>query len=220
MYARFEAVKEQAVRALRDKSDLYNEGGTVVQFGPQHRFSVNTRALDITLLPGEEYQQIHLVGTNYREQLKHAQLESLKDYWHISLESENTQVYRAEYLAYKLIQAAEEGGGSVSYPDLRAAVAVPENLSQIVRQYAASRYREGYIKGVHDHDASRILQSLLPALDAADLLRFAPKVRALAQMYWGHAVEQSVGDNWRLLARSAAALQSTFETRAAKTLLA
>ncbi|WP_251285108.1 hypothetical protein, partial [Enterobacter hormaechei] len=57
-----------------------------------------------------------------------------------------------------------------------------------VRAFAAPRYREGYERGIHDHDAALILRALLPLQQAAGSLRHAPRVRALAVLFW--AAEQ------------------------------
>lgn len=52
--ARFKAAKDQALRAMRDKTELYEDGGATVRLGPRHRFSVNTQELDLTILPRGE----------------------------------------------------------------------------------------------------------------------------------------------------------------------
>jgi hypothetical protein len=39
------------VRSLRDKSELFEAGGNVSKLGLRHRFSGNTQALDLTLMP-------------------------------------------------------------------------------------------------------------------------------------------------------------------------
>ncbi|WWW34931.1 hypothetical protein V8017_18705 [Stenotrophomonas rhizophila] len=41
--SRLKGVRDQAVRALRDRSDLFEAGGNIVRPGPRHRFSVNTQ---------------------------------------------------------------------------------------------------------------------------------------------------------------------------------
>src|SRR5690606_7636666 len=38
--ARLKGVRDQAVRSLRDRSDLFEDGGQVIRLGPRHRFSV------------------------------------------------------------------------------------------------------------------------------------------------------------------------------------
>jgi len=46
------------------------------------------------------------------------------------------------------------------------------------------RYAEGYTKGVHDEDAARILEKLLPVHAEAGLLRYGPRLRAVAMVFW------------------------------------
>ena len=46
------------------------------------------------------------------------------------------------------------------------------------------RYREGYEKGIHDHDAAAILRAFLPLRNAAGTLRHSPSARALAVAWW------------------------------------
>jgi hypothetical protein len=46
------------------------------------------------------------------------------------------------------------------------------------------RYAEGYLKGVHDHDAARLLEALVRLTRTADLLRYPTDVRAAAALYW------------------------------------
>ena len=183
--ARFKAIKGQAVKSLRDKSDIYEEGGSVIKLGPRHKFSVNTQELDITIIPRNGLLNIHLTGTEYFEPIEDERLLGLRDYWDMSLESETPEVYRAEYLASLIIEAAESGQQG-SMTELRAALNDNEELDRWVREFAALRYKEGYEKGVHDHDAGKLLKSILPALEQADLLRFDPLSRGLAQVFWTH----------------------------------
>ena len=63
--ARLKAARDQAVRALRDKSELFEEGGDVIRLGPRHRFSVNTQELDLTLMPRGDALYLHLTGTDF-----------------------------------------------------------------------------------------------------------------------------------------------------------
>ena len=76
--------------------------------------------------------------------------------------SETKEVYRAEYLAYKLLKSGEE--------DLNA--------------FMQPRYSEGYLKGVHDLDAAKIVEVLKPMHDEAGLLRYSPRTRAKALLAW------------------------------------
>ena len=182
--ARFKGIRDQAIRGLRDKSDIYESGGNIIKLGPRHRFSVNRQELDLSIIPREGQLQIHLTGTDFFEPIENEQLSNLRDYWEQALVSENEKVYRGEYLAYSIWREAQADQGAVSAKDLDAALAKPELLTKLVRDYASPRYQEGYEKGVHDHDAALILASLCPALAQADLLIFEPRARALAQLFW------------------------------------
>src|SRR5690606_25094280 len=106
--ARLKGARDQAVRALRDKSELFEAGGNVIKLGPRHRFSVNTQELDLTLLPRGDQLYLHLTGTDFLAPLANAELEALKPFWQVALESESEQLYRAEYLAGEVLAAADE----------------------------------------------------------------------------------------------------------------
>ncbi|MCE3254395.1 MAG: repair protein, partial [Cellvibrio sp.] len=187
--ARFKAIRGQALRALRDKTDIFEEGGNVIKLGPRHKFSVNTQELDLTLIPREGELNFHLTGTNYYAVVNNPELLQLKDYWSMVLESETASVYRAEYLAALILDAAENHVGGLSPDLLHEALVDDEKLGKIVRDFSAPRYKEGYQKGIHDQDAALILKELIPAIDRADLLRFDPLSRALAQVFWANIKE-------------------------------
>ena len=82
---------------------------TVVRLGPRHRFSVNTQALDLTLLPRGDTLAIHLTGTDFLETLHDPELDALKPFWPVTLDSESPTLYRGEYLAGSLLLAARRG---------------------------------------------------------------------------------------------------------------
>src|SRR5690606_22222241 len=159
--ARIRAARDNAVRALRDRRDLFEDGGNVIKLGPRHRFSVNTQALDLTLLPRGDQLALHLTGTDYMEPLDDPVLDELKPFWSVSLESEPPDLYRGEYLAGQMLAAALAGGEGPSLPALQQLALDPDALAGAVREHAAARYRDGYEKGIHDHDAALILRTLL-----------------------------------------------------------
>jgi hypothetical protein len=194
--ARLKGVRDQAVRQLRDRSDLYEAGGNVVRLGPRHRFSVNTQALDLTLLPRGDTLAIHLTGTDFLETLHDPELDALKPFWPVTLDSESEAIYRGEYLAGCLLRTAEAGRDGLDLPQLLHDAAEPEALDQRVRAFAAPRYREGYERGIHDHDAALILRALLPLQQAAGPLRHAPRVRALAQVFWAALQRDDAVAQW------------------------
>ncbi|XTQ92941.1 DNA repair ATPase [Xanthomonas sacchari] len=194
--ARLKGVRDQAVRALRDRSELFEAGGNVVRLGPRHRFSVNTQALDLTLLPREDGLALHLTGTDYLEPLQDAALDATRAYWQVTLDSESPTLYRGEYLAGRMLEAALAGEEGLSLDALAQLAATPDALARSVRDFAAPRYREGYERGIHDHDATRILQALLPLQQAAGTLMHAPAARALALAFWAERQREEEVAAW------------------------
>lgn len=144
--ARLKAARDQAVRALRDKSELFEEGGDVIRLGPRHRFSVNTQELDLTLMPRGDALYLHLTGTDFLEPLQDPRLDELREFWQVNLESESETLYRAEYLAGEVLAAADAGRDGFSLERLQALLAQPDELARAIRDFAAPRYKEGYEK--------------------------------------------------------------------------
>ena len=185
--AKLKALKEQAIRSLRDKKDIFEDGGTVIKFG-KHKFSVNSQVLDLTILPMGDKLAFHLVGTEYYETVENNLLNNLNQFWQQTLVSENSDIYRAEYLAYSIFNDALFGKNKLSFKKLRESDAA---LTQIVKDYAAPRYQEGYEKGVHDHDAYLILAQLVDKHHSQPLLRFIPSARAIASYYWVNCTNEN-----------------------------
>ncbi|CAD5107518.1 DNA repair ATPase [Zestomonas carbonaria] len=211
--ARLKGARDQAVRALRDKSELFEEGGNVIRLGPRHRFSVNTQELDLTLLPRGDGLYLHLTGTDFLEPLRNAELEALRDYWQVSLESESAILYRAEYLAGEVLAAAEAGSDDLDLDGLKLLLADPEALIRRIRDFAAPRYREGYEKGIHDHDAALILAQLLPLRESAGLLCHAPQARGMATFFWSLWQADEAAVQWPERARTSRHIQQLFGRR-------
>ena len=170
--SRLKTIREDAVRQLKDKQELYEDGDNVIRFG-KHRFSVNTQVLDLTTVLRDDEMCLHLTGTDFYEPLDSSELEATRDVWDQEVVSENDRVYRAEYLAHAMLQAAR-GGETFSTDDL---------LGEVQR-FMAPRYSEGYTKGVHDHDGKVLLEALLEIDANCGLLRFSSQARALARLYW------------------------------------
>ena len=202
--SRLKTARQDALRALRDRNDLYEEGSgaPVIKFG-KHRFNVNTQQLDLTLLPRDGSLYLQLTGTDYAQKLEEPELEKYRELWEQHLISETPQVYRAEYLAAQVLLDAEEGKGSVTLAALHQAVLEPNGLLEKVRGYSADKYDEGYERGIHDADAAAILEKLLAMHTGAGLLRFAPTPRAWASLYWAFGGE---GDEKTLIHRRARSL--------------
>jgi hypothetical protein len=212
---KLKVVKQDAVRKLRDKRELSDGDG--VKLGG-FTFSVTKSAIDLVMVPREGGLSLHLTGTDFFSPLDAPELEELRDVWEQSLASESSSVYRAEYLAFVVLEEAISGTGSFDLGKLREA-AREGALGALVADVAAKRLDEGYERGVHDADATTILAQLLPAFEAAGPLRFTPTARALALLYAASLAEielsvltkraQSVS---RLGARSCATGSSTRST--------
>jgi hypothetical protein len=176
------SAKQNALRALRDKTDLLEDGGNLIRFG-SHRFSVNTRPLELSIVPRDGVLNVHLTGTDFFEPISNPGLEASRVLWDQDLVSETKDVYRGEFLAVSLLLEAEQGTSGRTLPDLERAQR-EDKLEEFVRVIAAERIDEGYERSVHDHDAARILSQLLVILKTSGALRFSPNARAAAWLFW------------------------------------
>ncbi|TVT32455.1 DNA repair ATPase [Marinobacter vinifirmus] len=200
------AAQDTALRSVRDKADIFEDGGAVIRLG-KHKFSVNQRELDLTLIPRDDHVLLHLTGTQYYERLEEPELDRLRGYWNMSQPSESDRVYRAEYLSALVIEDFRQTG------DLPVNVADLDELTGYIRTFASPRYREGYEKGIHDHDAALIVSTLWPAIQSAGLLRFSPRARALAMLFWaGLSQQQGAGPQLRSRCLSAGILSRMMQS--------
>ncbi|MFE6701723.1 DNA repair ATPase [Streptomyces sp. NPDC057718] len=197
---RLKAARQEAGRALRDRTELYADGGSVIKLG-RHRFAVNTQPFDLTLVPSGDRLAFALTGTDYRAPVTDPAFTAARPYWEQSLPSENAAVYRAEHLAARLL---DEHGAS------RLAALTDTELARLVRESAADAYDEGYTRGVHDEDATAILAALLRLHADAGLLRHEPGARAAAQLFWAYGVDAAQRTAWVRRAVSLARARDTF----------
>lgn len=177
--SRLKTIHEDAVRQLKDRKELYVDGKDIIQFG-SHKFSVNTQPLELTNVVKDGQMYFHLSGTNFFERVVDETLDSTRELWDQHLVSENEDVYRAEYLAYLMLLVSQSGTGSEDKLSQKSG----DDLLAEVQKFMAARYTEGYIKGVHDHDAALILEKLLQLDAQLGLLKFSPSTRSLAAVYW------------------------------------
>lgn len=197
---RLKAARQEAGRALRDRSELYADGGSVIRLG-RHRFAVNTQPFDLTLVPAGERLAFALTGTDYRAPVTDPAFEATRPYWEQLLPSESAAVYRGEHLAARLL---DEQGAE------RLAALADDELALLVRESAAEAYDEGYTRGVHDEDATAILRALLRLYADAGLLRHEPAARAAAQLFWAYGTDEALRTSWTRRAVSLARARDTF----------
>ncbi|WP_424922074.1 DNA repair ATPase [Streptomyces sp. wa53] len=194
---RLKAARQEAGRVLRDRADLYADGGSAIRLG-RHRFAVDSKPFDLTLVPSGDGIAFALTGTDYRAPVTDPEFAATRDHWDQLLPSETPEVYRAEHLAARLLD--EHGADALAGADLPV----------LVREAAAAAYDEGHQRGVHDEDALAVLTVLLRLLAGAGLLRFPSSVRAAAQLFWAHETDEELRTSWARQAASLARARDTF----------
>ncbi len=212
---RLKTARDQAVRAVRDQRELSagTEGG--LKLG-SHTFTVNKQPLDLTLVGHGDGLAWQITGTDYLAPAQDPQLEALRPFWPQALVSETPQLARAEYLAAEWLQALQRGDAAPGWDELLVQLAEhaqgsagtdappPAALLESLRRFAASRYQEGYQRGIHDDDALAIVRVLAPMQAASGLLLYGPAERALAQLFWWEGLRD---ENRQSLARRARSAQ-------------
>ena len=184
---RLKTIKEDAIRQLKDKKELFDDANTI-KFG-QHKFSVNNQKLDLTVVQKDDGQFFHLTGTKFFEHIDIPEFLATQEVWNMDTLSENNSVYRGEYLAYKLFQ--EIVNEKTEY-DANALLELTEDeFLKVVQTFMAPRYNENYIKGINDFDAAKILKQLLQISTNIGLLRFSSISRALASLFWNCTEESA-----------------------------
>jgi hypothetical protein len=124
---RLKSAQQDAVRQLKDRLELFVGGTPVIRLG-KHRFNINTQPLDLTIVNRDGTQHVHLTSTKYFEPIEDDAFAATRDVWDQEVVSENARVYRGEYLAGQLLQAAEAGrfgAAPASGPDATSARAEP-----------------------------------------------------------------------------------------------
>ena len=179
--AQLKNAKDQGIRSLRDKTDIYSADGSLVKIG-EHQFTVNKQKLELTLLPRDNSMVVHISGTEYFEKLPKTDFAGTEYLWEQGVVSESDKVYRAEYLAASILFDAEASG--TSEVERLSAAAKDGTLVDVVRKAAEPRYQEGYDKGVHDADAALILTQLLSLKASIGLLAIPALERRLAVLYF------------------------------------
>lgn len=179
--SRITSARQDALRAIRDKAELFDGGGDLIKLG-EHRFTVHTQPLELVLVPRGGVMTLHVTGTEFFEALEDPELDAARDLWDRTLPSESPEVYRGEFLATSMLLDAEERKRGLSIEAL-ADAARDGLLPEAVRAYAQDRLDEGYERGIHDADAALLLEALLSLRASAGLLRFSADARALALLW-------------------------------------
>ncbi|GHF78359.1 DNA repair ATPase [Streptomyces filamentosus] len=197
--SRLAAARQEAGRALRDRTDLFSDGGDTIRLG-RHRFAVHRQTPELTLVPSGDALTLALTGTDYRAPVTDPAFEEARRFWTRPLPSESPEVYRSEHLAARLL--TEYGAGGLADEDLHA----------LARRAAEGAYGEGYERGVHDHDAAVILRALVDLHATAGLLRHSGRARATAQLHWAHTATAEDRAQWAERATSLTHARDLFGT--------
>ncbi|WP_298953503.1 DNA repair ATPase [uncultured Nonlabens sp.] len=191
--------REDALRKLKDKNELYEDGDNIIKLG-KHKFGVNKQQLDLTIVFKDNGLFYHLTGTDFYQELHNEILTQSQEIWNQDLVSENNQVYRSAYLAYSIFKTGDKEA-------LR--MMSPADLLATVQEIASGNYSGGYVKGVHDHDAAQFLSVLLHKHHDLGLLTYDPNTRAQAQFYW-NALDTKQRSNLNRILKSAGEVLSVF----------
>ncbi len=181
--SRLKTIREDAVRQLKDRQDLFVDGENVIRFG-NHNFSVNVQTLDLTTVFRNGEMALHLTGTNFFETVGDDDFLATSELWDQDIVSETTDVYRGEYLAHKIFTSLDTDAWPDGPSQNELLAMDPESRLAVVQQFMGPRYTESYVKGVHDRDAAQLLFSLLQMNSRIGLLRYHAKARALATHFW------------------------------------
>ncbi len=158
---RVRAARQEAGRALKDRTDLFD--GDTVKLG-RHRFAINTQPLDLTLVPHEG----SLSFADHRDRLP----------------GSGHGLRRHPGVLGPAARRRRRGRSTGVNTWPRRCSPSRGTSPRPVRRAAESRYDEGYERGVHDHDAVKILDVVTRLHAGAGLLRHLPSARAAAQFFW------------------------------------
>ncbi|MCB9202523.1 MAG: DNA repair ATPase [Flavobacteriales bacterium] len=186
--------QQEVIRKLKDKNELFKDGDNIISFG-EYKFAINTQKLDLSLVLRENQYYFHLTGTSFYEKIKDESIYHLKEVWNQEYKSENKSVKHFEYLAFQIFSKNKELNN------------VDKNTS-LIQEYMSSNYSEGYVKGIHDSDALQLTNVLQHLHNELGILKFNPKERALAQLFWN----QQSSEYKELLEKQFSAIQLVNET--------
>lgn len=187
--------QENALRNLKDKTDLFVDGQNIISLG-NYKFVVNKQVLNLTVVRRNDQLFYHLIGTSFYKPVTAEVLYQYRHIWEQELISENSTVYRSEYLAFQALQESNLQDAHWNY-------------EAFINEKTERDYAAAYLKGVHNADASVIYQGLKKLQEGLGILQYAPAVRVAAQLFWFQLPENNRNKLQQLIT-AAHAIQESF----------
>ena len=176
--SKLKTVREEALRQLKDKNELFVEGENVIKLG-NHAFNVSTQNVGLTMVLKNNEMFYHITGTGFFEKVKSETFNDTQHFWNQMIVSETENIYKAEFLTYQIVIHTKDLNDLVNLKN--------DKLIEHIQDFMSSRFEEGYVKGVHDNDTAKILSQYLQTYHSADLIRYKPQTRACAEFYMSFA---------------------------------
>ncbi|MGB0429453.1 MAG: DNA repair ATPase, partial [Bacteroidia bacterium] len=206
LQSRLKTAKEDAIRQLKDRNELFSGDGDVINFG-KHKFSVNQQNLDLTTVVREDSMFYHLTGTNFFDKIQNPEINEHRDFWNQAFVSENDHIYRAEYLAYQIFEEALIANqGKLEHIEKLT----KKELQSEIQEFINKKYNEGYVKGIHDVDAALILQNLVQLHLSSDFLKYTSPARACAAVFWNGFLTNGSKKKWQTRLKGAGVILQVF----------
>ncbi|HOX50244.1 MAG TPA: DNA repair ATPase [Fibrobacteria bacterium] len=195
LVGKLRSLLEDALRRIRDRSDLVVDGGQGLRLG-RHVFAIQKSRPEIVALAGAEGLDIHISGTRYRQRVDDPEVQSLKDVWELESSGESPRAQRGEVLAWRLWESVESG----SPTGLSELFGMTDEVLRVrLQDVMEASPLESWQRGVHDEDALQVLRAALASWKEHGPMRFAALARAIALEFWSAIVD----DSWRLRIESA-----------------
>jgi len=159
--------EKDAIKRVKDDLDIFEDNGNILKLG-NSRFAVNKKPFDITLIRKDNKFYSHVETTDYLHEIKVSDVNPLVNkMWNYDFISESAELYRSEYLVYSILTDAENNLNGLSKEMLADILSKGSydgkvsSLLNVINNYSDKLYKEGYIKGIHDVDAEKILEIIL-----------------------------------------------------------
>ena len=181
-------VETALIKKVRDDQDIFEDNGAVLKLG-SHRFAVNKQAFEIVLVRKNDELFTHIQGTEFYRKVSTDSLQKeLYTYWDYELISESKDLYRSEYLAYSILEDAKYGRNGLDEVLLKEIMdkgtrnSKAYSVLNLVQDYSGNLYKEGYIKGIHDEDAAKIMTAVYNEKQQVQEFNFLSKDRLAAYL--------------------------------------